>query len=337
MTAETLLEVRDLHVQFGSGDRAVRAVNGVDFSLCGGERLAIVGESGSGKSVMSLALLRLLPRNAQIPSGEVLLDGKPVFGLTERELGRIRGRRAAMVFQDPMSSLNPVLRIGRQIIAPQRRHLGISVDAAHARGVELLAEVGLPDPERAMRAYPHELSGGMRQRVLIAMALSCKPSLIIADEPTTALDVTVQAQIIRLLTRLSEEHGVAMILVTHDLGIVARFAQRVAVMYGGRFVEIGSVDQIFQNPQHPYTQGLLRSIPRAGVGRKDLLYQIDGFPPDPTTLPLGCAFGPRCAWVTEDCRREVPQLTERDDSHHARCLVTDADAQILRRQVELNP
>jgi oligopeptide transport system ATP-binding protein len=322
MTAPEVLSVSDLRVQFGRSDAAVRAVNGVDFELAAGERLAIVGESGSGKSVMSLSLLRLLPGNAVISSGSVRLNGREVLSLNERELGGLRGREAAMVFQDPMSSLNPVLRIGRQIMAPQRRHLGLDANAAHRRSVELLEEVGIPDPERAMRAYPHELSGGMRQRVLIAMALSCKPSLIIADEPTTALDVTVQAQIIRLLTRLSDEHSTAMILVTHDLGIVARFAQRVAVMYGGRFVETGTVEEIFREPQHPYTEGLLRSIPRTGADRHELLYQIDGAPPDPTHLPAGCAFEPRCTCSIERCRMEVPDLETQRGDHHSRCWVS---------------
>jgi len=333
MSVAPLLSVRDLHVQFGARRSVVRAVNGVDFDLAPGERFAVVGESGSGKSVMSLALLRLLPRNALIPSGTIRLAGRDVLSLTERDLGRLRGRDAAMVFQDPMSSLNPVLRIGRQITAPMRRHLGADEDHAHARAVELLGEVGLPDPERAMRTFPHELSGGMRQRVLIAMALSCRPSLIIADEPTTALDVTVQAQIIRLLTRLSEEHSVAMILVTHDLGIVARFAQRVAVMYGGRFVEVGTVDEIFYDPRHPYTEGLLRSIPHTGAERTELLYQIDGFPPDPTSLPPGCAFEPRCTCSIEVCRNQVPALEGEEGGHAARCWVAVGDR--VHRRVEL--
>jgi peptide/nickel transport system ATP-binding protein len=325
MSAGPLLAVRDLRVEFGEGESAVRAVNGVDLELSAGERLAIVGESGSGKSVMSLSLLRLLPRYAVVRSTSVTLAGQEVMSLSERELGRLRGCEVAMVFQDPMSSLNPVVRIGPQIVAPQRRHLGLSAADAARRSVELLAEVGLPDPERAMSAFPHQLSGGMRQRVLIATALACNPSLIIADEPTTALDVTVQAQIIRLLTRLSEERRMAMILVTHDLGIVARFAQRVAVMYGGRFVEIGTADEVFHNPQHPYTAGLLRSIPRPTADRDAMLYQIDGSPPDPTALPAGCPFEPRCSLAIDRCGAEVPPLTQRSQSHQARCWVTAAD------------
>lgn len=321
--AEPVLSVDDLRVHFRTRHAAVHAVNGVGFDLRPGQRLAIVGESGSGKSVMSLALLRLLPRNAEVPSGTVVLNGQDMLSLDEARLGRVRGREAAMVFQDPMSSLNPVLRIGRQITAPIRRHLRASNAEARDRAVKLLAEVGLPDPERAMRSFPHELSGGMRQRALIATALSCEPSLVIADEPTTSLDVTVQAQIIRLLTRLSEERGTAMILVTHDLGIVARFAQRVAVMYAGRFVETGTAEDVFHRPEHPYTEGLLRSIPRPGADREQLLYQIDGLPPDPTALPPGCPFHPRCRQAVERCRREDPPLTVRGAGHEARCWVTD--------------
>jgi oligopeptide/dipeptide ABC transporter ATP-binding protein len=324
MTGAPLLSVRDLRVRFGKGDHAVQAVNGVEFDLAAGERLAIVGESGSGKSVMSLALLQLLPRTATVASGSVSLAGKDVFALGERDLGRLRGRRAAMVFQDPMTSLNPVVRIGKQLTAPMKRHLGIDGAAARDRAVALLDEVGIPDPERALRAYAHQLSGGMRQRALIAIALSCEPDLIIADEPTTSLDVTVQAQIIRLLTKLSDERGTAMILVTHDLGIVARFAQRVAVMYAGRFVESGSVDDVFARPQHPYTDGLLRSIPQPDDDRDRPLHQIDGAPPDPSALPPGCAFAARCPLAEARCSEAVPPFTERAGGHEAACWVTEA-------------
>jgi len=313
--------VRDLHVSFGRGERAVRAVNGVDLELRPGERLAIVGESGSGKSVLSLSLLNLLPKSATVGDTSVVeVAGNDMLHMSESSLNGVRGSQVSLVFQDPMTSLDPVLRVGRQLEAPLRRHLGISRAEARQRALKLLSEVRIPAAERVLDSFPHELSGGMRQRVLIAMALSGDPELLVADEPTTALDVTVQAQIIRLLTELSEERHTAMILVTHDLGIVARFAHRVAVMYAGRFVEEGPVDQIFQRPVHPYTQGLLASIPRPDLRSSGaLLPQIVGTPPDPTALPPGCSFEPRCPVALERCRTEAPPLVVLDSGQQAEC------------------
>ncbi|MGE0572693.1 MAG: ABC transporter ATP-binding protein [Dehalococcoidia bacterium] len=321
----SLLRVRDLETRFFTRRRGVvHAVNGVTFNLRKGERLAVVGESGSGKSVMTMSLMRLIGHPGRIVGGQVSLDGTDVLGLGEKALNDLRGRRIAMVFQDPMTSLNAVLRVGDQVMAPMIRHLRLSRVEARTRAIELLAQVGIPAPELRVDAYPHELSGGMRQRVLIAMALSCKPEVILADEPTTALDVTIQAQIITLLRKLAEETGVAVILVTHDLGLVARFAQTVAVMYAGRIVEMGPVREIYRNPQHPYTQGLLSSIPTTVGPRVDRLSQIPGSPPDMSQIPPGCAFAPRCPMVARPCTQEAPPLLRRGPSHTAACWVTSS-------------
>jgi oligopeptide/dipeptide ABC transporter ATP-binding protein len=324
-----LLQVRDLVVEFPTPRGVVRAVDGVSFDLAAGERLAIVGESGSGKSVLSASLLGLLPHPGRIVQGSALLDGTTdLVTLSQRELLKVRGRLATMVFQDPMSALNPVLRIGEQLVAPIRRHLQMDRASARRRALEILRQTGFPDPERSIDAYPHQLSGGMRQRVLIGMALACAPRLLIADEPTTALDVTIQAQIVALLRDMAEQLGSSVIFVTHDLGLVARFAHRVAVMYAARIVECGPVRDIFQRPQHPYTRGLLASLPRIDGPRSQRLWQIEGAPPDLSFDKLGmsglgdaCAFAPRCPSVVARCTAARPPLETRAADHAAACWV----------------
>ena len=318
-----LLSVRDLETRFFTKTGTVAAVNGVRFDLARGERMAIVGESGSGKSVMSMSLIGLVSHPGRVTNGEVMLNGRSLIDMTANELNRIRGKEVAMVFQDPMTSLNPVIRVEDQMVAPMMRHLGLSNHDARERAILLLKQVGIPDPEKRLRSYPHELSGGMRQRVLIAIALSCKPDLILADEPTTALDVTIQAQIVALLKDLAEQTGAAVLFVTHDLGLVARFAQKVAVMYAGKFVEYGPIREVFANPQHPYTRGLLSSIPSIDGEKVERLTQIEGSPPDMRNLPPGCPFMPRCPEATSLCATALPPLTERGRDHTAACFMTD--------------
>ena len=321
--AEPLLAVRDLTVEFHTRRGVVQAVSDVSFDLQPGERLAIVGESGSGKSVMTMSLLQLISYPGRIARGTAALDGRDLLALKGKALRDVRGGTVTMVFQDPMTSLNPVMRISEQITAPMRRHLGIGAGAAHSRAVEMLQQTGIPDAEKTIELYPHELSGGMRQRVLIAMALGCEPRLLIADEPTTALDVTIQAQIVALLKTISERNHSAVIFVTHDMGLVARFAHRVAVMYGGRIVEQGTVNEIFANPQHPYTKGLLASIPAIGGEKPERLWQIDGTPPDLVGMGLGCAFAPRCQAANSLCGHIRPLLERRGAAHEAACWVSD--------------
>jgi oligopeptide/dipeptide ABC transporter ATP-binding protein len=308
---EPILEVDDLRVSFITEGGVVEAVRGVSFTLSRGEVLGVVGESGCGKSVtaMSLTGLNKTDPNARF-GGSVRFRGRELLTLGERELRRVRGAEIAMVFQDPMTSLNPVHRVGSLIAETLRAHLSISRAAADARAVELLREVGIPEPERRARDYPHQFSGGMRQRVMIAMALACEPAVLIADEPTTALDVTIQAQILRLIERMRETRGAAVVLITHDLGIVARLADRVAVMYAGRIVEQGTVRDLFQRPQHPYTWGLLESIPRIDRERIERLHSIAGQPPSLIDLGEGCAFRARCALAFARCV-ETPPLEHR--------------------------
>jgi peptide/nickel transport system ATP-binding protein len=300
-----------LRTHFFTPRGVVRAVDGVSFELQAGERLAVVGESGSGKSVMTMSLLRLIAAPGRTVGGSVRFDGQDVLDLSERQMNRIRGKEIAMVFQDPMASLNPVLSVEQQICDPLSRHLGLSRAAARERAIELLRQVGIPAAAERLRAYPHQLSGGMRQRVLIAMALASGPKLLLADEPTTALDVTIQAQIVALLKDLSERLHMAVVFVTHDLGLVARFAHNVAVMYAGRFVEYGTAEEIFSQPRHPYTQGLLSSIPAITGERPARLAQIPGVPPDMLALPLGCPFEPRCRYAEALCAAEAPPLSRR--------------------------
>ncbi len=323
-SGEPLLSVRDLSVEFRTRRGVVQAVNQVSFQIQPGERLAVVGESGSGKSVMSMALLQLVSYPGRIISGQAILEGRDLLALRGSELRAVRGSKVTMVFQDPMTALNPVARVADQIIAPLRRHLGLNSVAATARAIEALRQTGMPDPERNINAYPHELSGGMRQRVLIATAIACQPRLLIADEPTTALDVTIQAQIVALIKTMSEQLNSAVLFVTHDMGLVARFAHRVAVMYGGRIVESGPVAELFRNPQHPYTQGLLASIPTIGGEKPGRLMQIEGTPPDLAQLPPGCSFAPRCDQAIARCQELCPELSLRGFDHHAACWATAA-------------
>jgi len=319
MQSHLLLKVRDLQTQFVTSHGTVHAVNEVSFDLARGERLAIVGETGSGKTAMALSLLKLLPRSGRIVGGSVLLDNQDLLQLDEQELMKVRGKAAAMVFQDPMTSLNPVMRVREQLVPPIRQHLGMDSSAALDRVVELLRKVGISDPESRVHSYPHELSGGMRQRVLIAMALSCGPKVIIADEPTTALDVTIQAQIVALLKGLSDDTGTAVLFITHDFGLVARFAHRVAVMYAGSIIETGAVNDLFANPLHPYTQGLLGAIPAIAGPKPDRLAQISGSPPDMKSFGSGCPFMPRCSLASAQCGVEQPLLLQATPGHAVAC------------------
>jgi oligopeptide/dipeptide ABC transporter ATP-binding protein len=303
-----LLQVENLQTQFLTSAGVVRAVDGVSYDVDEGETVALVGESGCGKSVSALSVMRLVAEPAgRIVAGRLLFKGRDLLELSEEQMRSVRGREIAMIFQEPMTSLNPVLTIGRQLTEGLEIHLGMDQPAARARAVELLGMVGIPDPARRLAQYPHQFSGGMRQRMMIAMALACNPSLILADEPTTALDVTIQAQILELLRDLSRRLGVAMLIITHNLGVVARYADRVNVMYAGRIIECGTAAEIYAHPSHPYTLGLLRSVPRLDEPIRAKLEPIEGQPPDLTRLPPGCAFAPRCAYRVERCA-EVPVL-----------------------------
>ncbi|MBX3706944.1 MAG: ABC transporter ATP-binding protein [Pseudomonadales bacterium] len=318
-----LLEIEDLSVAFRTERGLVRAVDGANLTLRAGETLALVGESGSGKSVTALSILGLLGDNARVERGRILFEGEDLLRLDRRALRGIRGHRISMIFQEPMSSLNPVLTIGRQVAEPIRLHQGRSWPEALDQAAELLARVAIPDPRERLAQYPHHFSGGMRQRVMIAMALACQPRLIIADEPTTALDVTVQAQILELLKTLTRETGAALLLITHDLGVVARYAERVAVMYAGRIVESASARALYGTPRHPYTEGLMASVPSLTGEPRARLLTISGQPPDLADLPPGCAFAPRCPHVHELCRGTVPALQPAtgtsDRDHRSAC------------------
>ncbi len=316
-----LLEIEHLHTQFFTSAGVVEAVNDVSYDVDEGETLGLVGESGCGKSVSALSVLRLISwPPGRIVGGSIRFLGKDLLKLSDAEIRRVRGRQIAMVFQEPMTSLNPVLTIGLQITETLEHHLGMSDAQADARAVELLGMVGISDPERRLKQYPHHLSGGMRQRVMIALALSCEPKLIIADEPTTALDVTIQAQILELMKDLSKRLGVALIIITHNLGVVARYADRVNVMYAGKIVEEGTAEQIYHNPHHPYTIGLLASVPRMDQHRGKRLVPIDGQPPDLTKLDNGCAYRPRCRWAIDRCADEIPPLEHVGDGQKAACF-----------------
>ncbi len=331
MSAPPVLSVDELKVSFRTEDGTVNAVNGVSFEVRRGEVLAIVGESGSGKSVTAMTLMGLTRSpNAEI-SGSGQLGDTELIGASDDELRSIRGNRMAMIFQDPMSSMNPVLRVGDQIVEQIQAHTDVPKEQAMGRAIDLLREVGIPAPEERARAYPHEFSGGMRQRAMIAMGLSLDPEVLIADEPTTALDVTIQAQILRLLKKLNSDLDVATVLITHDLGVVAEIADRVMVMYGGRVVESGTLDQIFYDPQHPYTWGLLGSIARLDRPRTARLAQIKGQPPSLLSPPKGCHFRPRCPHEFAKCM-EVPALEARtgDGSHADRCWLAPEQKQVLR-------
>ncbi len=319
-----LLDVDGLKTHFFTRDGVVRAVDGVSFRVHAGETLAVVGESGCGKSVTSLSILRLVASPpGRIVSGRLLFEGRDLLALDEADMRDIRGNEIAMIFQEPMTSLNPVLTVGRQIGEALTLHRGLSRAAARRRAVELLGQVGIPEPERRVDQYPHQLSGGMRQRVMIAMALACHPRLLIADEPTTALDVTIQAQILDLMRRLKQDSGAAILLITHDLGVVAEMAQRVVVMYAGRKVEEAPVEELFARPLHPYTRGLMKSIPRLDDTETRRLAEIPGMVPSLREPIEGCYFAARCPHAADRCRREYPPLEERAAGHAVACWEAD--------------
>ncbi|HSE81678.1 MAG TPA: ABC transporter ATP-binding protein [Gaiellaceae bacterium] len=317
---EPLLSVEDLSVEFWTSRGTVYAVNGITFDIAPGETLGIVGESGCGKSVTALALLGILSRAGRVTGGTALFEGRDLLQLSDDALRKIRGRDIAMIFQDPMTSLNPVLTVGRQIREALETHFDLDKKQANARAAELLDRVGIPSPKMRLKDYPHQFSGGMRQRAMIAMALACEPKLLIADEPTTALDVTIQAQILELLHDLVVDQDTALMLITHDLGVVAGHCERVNVMYAGTFVETGSAIQLFARPRHPYTLGLLQSIPRLDARRKEALTPIEGAPRDMLQPPSACPFQPRCRYELEVCRMELPLLRELEPGHFVACF-----------------
>ena len=339
---EPLLEVKNLRINFKTYAGLVQAVRGVDFTLAKGETLAIVGESGSGKSVTSNALMRLIPQPAgRYEDGQILFEGKDLLKLSEREMESIRGNEIAMIFQDPMTALNPTMRVGKQIMEVILTHKkGVSKEAAKQRAIELLAEVGIPDPERRFKQYPHEFSGGMRQRVVIAIALAAEPKILIADEPTTALDVTIQAQILELMKKIQEKNGNAIIFITHDLGVVANVADRVAVMYAGQIVEYGSSYDIFYNPKHPYTWGLLGSMPDLDSEDSEELYTIPGAPPNLINPPLGDAFAPRNPYALAIDYKAEPPFYEVSPGHYAKTWLLHPEApkvelpEVIRHRIE---
>lgn len=304
--SEPLLNVRDLSICFDTRHGPLRAVDGITFDLAPGEILGMVGESGAGKSLTGTAITGLLERPGRIDRGEIRFEGQRIDNLGKEEMRRLRGRKIGAIFQDPLTSLNPLMTVGQQLIQTIRTHLPLGRDAARTRAIDLLAEVGIPAPEARVDQYPHEFSGGMRQRVVIALALCANPALVIADEPTTALDVSIQSQILELLRKMCCDHGAAVILVTHDMGVIAETADRVAVMYSGRVVEIGPVEKVVKDPHHPYTAGLMQSIPRIG-SKVERLTQIEGAMPRLTALPEGCAFHPRCPKAMDICRRQKPK------------------------------
>ncbi|MDH3670514.1 MAG: ABC transporter ATP-binding protein [Gammaproteobacteria bacterium] len=316
-----LLEIENLCTQFFTSAGTVQAVDDVSYDVEEGETVAVVGESGCGKSVSALSVLRLIPwPPGRIVGGSIRFMGKDLLKLSDAEIRSVRGRQIAMVFQEPMTSLNPVLTIGLQLTETLQHHLGMTGEKAEARAVELLGMVGISDPERRLKQYPHHFSGGMRQRVMIALALSCEPKLIIADEPTTALDVTIQAQILELMKDLTKRLGVALIVITHNLGVVARYADRVNVMYAGKIVEEGTAAQVYHKPRHPYTIGLLSSVPRMDQHRGRRLVPIEGQPPDLTRLDDGCAYRPRCHWAIDRCTDNIPLLEHIGDGQKAACF-----------------
>ena len=321
---EVLLDVRGLRTHFHTSAGVIRAVDGVSWDVRKGETVALVGESGCGKSVSALSVMRLVSAPAgRIVAGEILFKGRNLLALSEEEMRRVRGREIGMIFQEPMTSLNPVLTIGRQLTETVETHLGMTGAQSQARAVELLSLVGIPDGARRLRQFPHQFSGGMRQRIMIAMALACDPALILADEPTTALDVTIQAQILELMKSLSRRLGAAIMMITHNLGVVARYADRVNVMYAGKIVERATAREIYANPRHPYTLGLLRSVPRLDEPRRAKLQPISGQPPDLSRLPVGCSFAPRCAFAIDRCREEEPGLELVVADHLSACWLAN--------------
>ncbi|WP_066397081.1 ABC transporter ATP-binding protein [Neobacillus mesonae] len=326
---EKILQVRDLHVSFSTYGGEVKAVRGVNFDLHKGETLAIVGESGCGKSVTSQTIMRLIPEPpGRITGGEIIFKNMDLIKMKETEIRKIRGANISMIFQDPMTALNPTITIGEQIMEGIRQHEKVSRDEAKRKAIEMLSLVGIPNPEIRLKQYPHQFSGGMRQRIVIAMALVCEPDVLIADEPTTALDVTIQAQILELFRDIQKKTGVSIVLITHDLGVVAQVADRIAVMYAGKIVELGTRREIFYQPQHPYTRGLLQSVPRLDMKKGDLI-PIPGTPPDLFSPPVGCAFAARCPYAMEVCDRVYPLKTYLSNHHQVDCWLQDERAKKL--------
>ncbi len=319
---KALLSVQDLHLEFKASRGILNALNGIEFDVRRGEFFGLVGETGCGKTVTGLSVLRLLPRSAKITKGEIRFEESNLLNLSSTEMQETRGGKIAMIFQDPSSSLNPVFTVGSQMLRVIRQHLKLDAKRARAQAEEMLAAVGLPDEKRVMNSYPHQLSGGQQQRVMIAMALSCKPRLLIADEPTTALDVTIQAQILRLLRDLQDQFDFSMILITHNLGVVAQTCERLAVLYAGRVAESGTTRDIFTNPQHPYTRGLMNAIPKPGSRGKSMPAIAGSVPSNPGAL-TGCPFAPRCEFAFDRCRAELPKMFEVSDGHLAACFLVD--------------
>ncbi|UFT98921.1 ABC transporter ATP-binding protein [Radiobacillus kanasensis] len=331
---ENLLEVKDLHVSFSTYGGEVKAVRGVSFELKKGETLAIVGESGCGKSVTSNSIMRLIPSPpGKISNGSILFKGRDLLKMKEKEMRKIRGVDISMIFQDPMTALNPTLTVGNQLKEGLRQHKQVSNSEAHHQALQMLDLVGIPNPEERLKQYPHQFSGGMRQRMVIAMALICEPELLIADEPTTALDVTIQAQILELFHEIQKKTGVAIILITHDLGVVAKIADRIAVMYAGKIIERGTKREIFYEAQHPYTKGLLQSVPRLDLIEESLT-PIDGTPPDLFSPPVGCPFTARCPYAMEVCEKVYPKTTRLGSSHQVDCWLQDERGKLVAQSIQ---
>lgn len=331
MSEDCLLEIRNLKTYFRQDHKIFRSVDGVSFHINAGEILGLVGESGCGKSVTSLSIMRLLGEKGYTAGGEILFEGTDLLKLPENEMNQIRGQKIAMIFQDPMVSLNPVYSVGQQLTEAIRAHKKISKADAMAHALDMLNKVGIPSPEQRLREYPHQLSGGMRQRVMIAMALCLQPRLLIADEPTTALDVTIQAQILNLIRRMNREMGMSVLMITHDLGVIAQLCDRVVVMYAGQIVEMADVKSLFQNPLHPYTSGLMRAIPTLNRQNTDSqeLYTIPGMVPSPDNLPQGCRFAERCPYMQEPCTAAIPPLRHEGNNHFSACIRADAVKQAV--------
>ena len=325
MSNTPLLQVKNLSTSFNVDAGEVRAVNGISFNLDRGRVLGIVGESGSGKSVTAYSIMRILVEPGKITGGEILFNGEDVTRFSERQMREFRGKKVSIIFQDPMTSLNPVYTIGNQLREAILLHTDRNRAEANARALEMLRLVGVNEPEKRLKQYPHELSGGMRQRVMIAMALACEPDILIADEPTTALDVTIQAQILELMQELQKKLGMAIIMITHDLGVVASMCERIAVMYAGRIVEYGTTEDIFYNPKHQYTRGLIRSIPRIDTKEHERLVPIEGTPVDLLNPPAGCPFAPRCEACMKICLREMPPVTNFDEVHYTQCWLNQKE------------
>lgn len=324
-----LLQVKDLRAYFHTEDGIVKAVDGVTFDVYSGETLGIVGESGCGKSVTSLSVMRLLDEKGEIAGGKIIFEGRDVMAIPESQMMKIRGNDMAMIFQEPMTALNPVFTVGFQIMEAILLHQDVNKEQARTMAIDMLRKVGIPEPEKRVDEYPHELSGGMRQRAMIAMALSCNPKLLFADEPTTALDVTIQAQILELMKSLQEQYGMALVMITHDLGVIAEMAQRVVVMYAGKVVEYAEVLTLFKKPRHPYTWGLMNAIPKLDED-KEVLYNIPGVVPDPLDFPDGCRFNTRCPLATDKCRKEEPPLVEVEENHTSACWYVDKLVEMIK-------